>query len=337
MKKSLIFLLIFLITFTFSGCKNSSSSVISSPIKAAVEYTDHAASFYCAQGNKLFEQNNINFASINLYASGVKIAAAFAQEGFDVGYMCLVPAIYTYANGGIPIKIIAGTHKNGYGLVVNTEKIKNIKDLENENIVIANGPKGTVTDFMQMLLIEKENLNQDKILSHTIRMNAAQQIMALQNRQVDAVFLPEHFATLAASSPGMKLLLTSQDVWPNMPGSVIVVSENFFQEHPEKVALIREINRQSIDFINNHPEKAAQVVSEALNINEGNIKQEMKNTSPSLKVTPQIIKASLANIKCTPEITEEEVQKIIDKMCELGYIEKSFPASQILAVAEEPK
>lgn len=332
----LCLLALFIIMSIIAGCQ-SRETASPEPIKAAVEYTDHAASFYCAQGNNLFEENGIHFDRINLYASGVKVAAAFSKEGFDVGYMCLVPAIYTYANGGVPIKIIAGTHKNGYGLVVNADKIKNIKDLEKENIIISNGPKGTVTDFMQMLLMEKEKLDGKQVLAHTVRMNAAQQIMALENKQVDAAFLPEHFATLAASLPGMKMLVTSQEIWPEMQGSVIVVSEKFLKNYPEKVNTIKKINQQSIDFINSNPRQAARIISKTLNIGEEKIKKEMGEVPVNLQITPEIVESSLSNLTNTSRIKEDEVQQVIDKMYQLGYIEKSFSAREIMASDEEIK
>jgi NitT/TauT family transport system substrate-binding protein len=230
-------------------------------LNVAVEYTDHAASFYYANGKNLFQEAGIKINDVKVYASGVGVAAAFIKGGFDVSYMCLVPAIFTYANGGVPIKIIAGTHKNGYGLVVNRDKIQKLKDLEKSGVKIANGPEGTSTDFLQKLLIEKENLDSEKIMSNTVRMNAAKQLMALRNGKVDAIFVPEHFATLAASFPGMKMLLKSTDVWPDMQGSVLVVTEDLLKNQPKTVEKLKEINKKSIQLINENPQDAAAIIA----------------------------------------------------------------------------
>lgn len=212
-------------------------------LKLAVEYTNHAASFYYAEAKKMFQQAGIEIEEARIYASGVGVAVGFTKEDFDAGYMCLVPAIFTYANGGVPLKIIAGTHKNGYALVVRSSKIKNLKDLESKDIKIANGPKGTSTDFLQMVMIRDNNLSAEKLLSNTVRMNTTRQLMALFAEKVDAIFVPEHFATLALAFPGTKTLLRSENIWPEMQGSVLVVTERLLKSDPATVKKLYEINK----------------------------------------------------------------------------------------------
>ncbi|MEN3006016.1 ABC transporter substrate-binding protein [Dehalobacterium formicoaceticum] len=317
-------------TQTKTSIQESKEKEIS--LNVAVEYTDHAAAFYYAQGKDLFQEEGIKINDVKVYASGVGVAAAFTKGGFDASYMCLVPAIFTYANGGVPIKIIAGTHKNGYGLVVNSAKIKELSDLEKNGIKIANGPQGTSTDFLQMLLIEKENLNSEKIMSNTVRMNAAKQLMALRNGKVDAVFVPEHFATLAASFPGMKMLLKSTDIWPDMQGSVLVVTDVLLKNRPEAVEKLKEINKKSINLMNENPQEAAEIVAQNLNINQTKVKEETQSPEANLEVTPELAAESISNLKMTPDISIQEVQAVIDKMYALGYLTKSFNAKEIMAV-----
>lgn len=301
-------------------------------LNVAVEYTDHAAAFYYAQGKNLFSGTGIKISDVKVYASGVGVAAAFIKGGFDVSYMCLVPAIFTYANGGVPIKIIAGTHKNGYGLVVNSAKIQEPSDLEKTGIKVANGPEGTSTDFLQKLLIKKDNLDSEKIMSNTVRMNAAKQLMALRNGKIDAIFVPEHFATLAASFPGMKMLLKSTDIWSDMQGSVLVVTENLLKNQPGTVEKLKEINKKSIQLMHENPQDTAEIVAKNLNINQTMVKEETQSPEANLEVTPEIAAASMNNLKITPDISIEEVQAVIDKMYAMGYLTKSFSAKEIMAV-----
>ncbi|AGL00403.1 ABC transporter substrate-binding protein [Desulfoscipio gibsoniae] len=334
MIKKLVILVIFSACLLILGGCNQAPATQDTGVNlnVAVEYTDHAAAFYFAQGKGLFEDAGFSVEDVNVYASGVGVAAAFTKGGFDVSYMCLVPAIYTYANGGVPIKIISGTHKDGYGLVVNASKIKDLRDLEKDDIKIANGPKGTTTDFIQMLLLEKENLNAKKVLANTVRMNGAKQLMALRNGQVDAVFVPEHFAAMAASFPGMKMLASSRDICPDMQGSVMVVTEDFLEKHPEAVENLKEINKKSIDLINTYPQEAALIIAQNLNINQSKVKEETKSPQANLEVTPELVAKSMTNLRSTPEISQQDVQTIINKMHALGYITKSFDAGEIMSV-----
>ncbi len=245
--------------------------------------------------------------------------------------MCLVPAIYTYANGGVPIKIIAGTHKNGYALVVNSATINKLSDLEKDGIKIANGPQGTTTSFLQKLLIEKEGLDPEKVQANTVQMTQ-QAAYGFAQRKVDAIFVPEHFASLAASFPGMEMLIQSSDIWPDMQGSVLVVTEDLLTNQPGIVEKLKEINKQSIQLMNENPEDAAEIVAQVLNINQTMVKDETESLEANLDVTPEIAAASMRNLKMTSDITIEEVQAVIDKMYELGYLAKAFKAEEIIAI-----
>lgn len=334
-KKLMIYSVISCLFLLMAGCGQTQTKALDQEgvnLNVAVEYTDHAAAFYFAQGKDLFQENNLNITDVKVYASGVGVAAAFTKGGFDASYMCLVPAIYTYANGGVPIKIIAGTHKDGYGLVVNSAKIKDLRDLEKSGIKIANGPKGTTTDFIQMLLIEKENLDPEQVLANTVRMNAAKQLMALRNGIVDAVFVPEHFAAMAASFPGMTMLASSSDIWPDMQGSVIVVTNALLTKHPDTVEKLKQINNKSIDLMNENPQEAAAIVAKNLNINQGMVKEETQSLEANLEVTPDLAAKSMNNLRSTPDISKQDVQAVIDKMFALEYITKPFDAAEIMAV-----
>lgn len=300
-------------------------------IRVAVEYTNHAASFYYAENKKMFHQAGIEIDEAKIYASGVAVAAAFIKEDFDAGYMCLVPAIFTYANGGVPLKIIAGTHKNGYALVVRSSRIKNLKDLESQSIKIANGPKGTSTDFLQMVMIRDRKLSEEKVLSNTVRMNTTKQLMAFFAGKVDAIFVPEHFAALALTFPGTKTLLRSEDIWPDMQGSVLVVTERLLKSDPVTVKKLYEINKNSLRGINENPRYASGIIAEKLNINQDKIKIETKSPQSQIEVNSDIVLESIKNMNMTEEINVDEVQKVIDEMFALGYLAKSFKAEEIMA------
>lgn len=300
-------------------------------LKLAVEYTNHAASFYYAEAKKMYEDAGIKIDEAKIYASGVGVAVGFTKEDFDAGYMCLVPAIFTYANGGVPLKIIAGTHKNGYALVVRSSKIKNLIDLESKDIKIANGPKGTSTDFLQMIMIRNKKMSAKKMLSNTVRMNTTRQLMALFAEKVDAIFVPEHFATLALECPGTKTLLRSEDIWPEMQGSVLVVTERLLKSDPVTVKKLYEINKNSLKNIRENPRHASEIIAKKLNINQEKVKIETKSPQSQIEVNSDLVLKSIRNMHMTEEISVADVQKVINEMFELGYLTKSFKAEEIMA------
>ncbi|AFL69075.1 ABC transporter substrate-binding protein [Sulfurospirillum barnesii] len=324
--KRVLFLLVFIASMVMANEGEKTD------LRFAVEYTSHATSYYYGEAKGLFEENGIHITDVKVYVSGAGVATAFAKEHFDVAYMCLVPAISTYANGGVPIKIIAGTHKDGYGVVVNASKIKTLQDLEKDGVKIAVGPKGTVTSFIQEVLIEKGNFDKTKVQKNFVTMNASKQIMSLQAGLVDAIIVPEHFVTLAASLPGMKMLVKSQELWKDLQGSVIVVSDSMVKQYPKTIEKIKKINQQAIDEINQDNNEASKIVAKNLNVYQDRIKAETKSPSIDLSVTPQIAKGSIENLILTSDISVEAVQEVIDKMAQYGFIRESFDAKEILVL-----
>ena len=129
------------------------------------------------------------------------------------------------------------------------------------------------------------------------------EISALTNGAVDAVFIPEHYASILTDR-GFKLLLRSQDIFPNMPGSCIVVKDNIIQDKRNVVKNLIRLNTEETKFINKNQEEAAKIVAKYL------------DTKPS------IIENSMKNLLYTDKLNEEKIQFIIDKLAEWGYIKK---------------
>jgi len=122
MKRLILLLaLVSLIVVPFGGCQKAAQEP--APIGMAVEFMDHAASAYISEDKGWFEDEGLELTAYESYATGMALAAALARGDIQVAYMCLIPAISAYANAQVPIKIVAGTHKYGYALVVNPEMI----------------------------------------------------------------------------------------------------------------------------------------------------------------------------------------------------------------------
>ncbi len=219
-----------LVLIPIGGCAQKEET----PIGMAVEFNAHSACAYISQDKGWFEQEGLKLASYESYATGMALAAALARGDIEVAYICLVPAINAYANAGVPIKIVAGTHKYGYGLVVNPDKIKTLNDLEKPGIRLGCVQEGGPVDVLMHKMIDKYNLDEGKILANVQRMDPSKQVLAVKMGQLDAAFLPEQWATMTEEF-GFKMLLMSQDIWPEMQGSVLVVKQDLIDNHPEVV------------------------------------------------------------------------------------------------------
>ncbi len=299
------------------------------PIKIAVEFTDHAVSAYIAKEKGWFEKEGIKPTFFS-YVTGMSLASALGRGDIQAAYICLLPAITAYANAKIPIKIVTGLHKHGYGLAVNPSKVKTVKDLEKPDIRIGCNKVGGPADAIIHKTIEKFNLNRDKILNKIQRMNPATQILAIRMGKLDAFFNCEHWPAMAEDS-GFKMLVTSQDIWPNMQGSVLIVKEELIKDHPDIVRKIVHITKSSIDWIKKNPKEAALIMSKQLQITgDKNFPSDAPEGVEKLIVTPETVLRSMKRIEHSTDIDAVEIQNNIDFALAHGYIGKGFSAKDLL-------
>ena len=326
-KLFIVSILLGILFFTFFGECFSEKKI---PIGMAVEFMDHAACAYISQDRGWFEEEGLNLASYESYVTGMALASALARGDIQVAYMCLIPAINVYANAKVPIKIVAGTHKYGYGLVVNPDNIKNIKDLEKSDIRIGCVREGGAVDVLLHRTIDKYNLDEEKILHRIQRMNPPKQVMAIKTGQLDAAFLPEQWATMAEEF-GFKMLLMSQEVWPEMQGSVLVVKEELIEDYPDVVKKLVKVSKRASDWANQYPQEAAEIVAQQLQEAGGSLfPAKMVDIATKIEITPDVLLRSMNRLKYTTDIDLAVIQDAINYVAHLGYIKNSFKAEDIL-------
>lgn len=299
-------------------------------IGMAVEFMDHAACAYVAQDKDWFEEEGLNLSAYESYVTGMALASALARGDIQVAYICLVPAINVYANAKVPIKIVAGTHKYGYGLVADPDKIKSVLDLEKPAIHIGCVREGGAVDVILHKTIDTYHLDEEKILKNVRRMNPPKQVLAIKMGQLDAAFLPEQWATMAEDL-GLRMLLTSQDLWTRMQGSVLVVKEDLIKRHPEIVGKLVKVTRKSTDWINRHPGEAAGIVARKLSATGGKIfPARAAEIAVKLEITSQVISRSMNRLVYATDIHPHVIQDTINYIIKLGYFKKGFRAEDMI-------
>ncbi len=300
------------------------------PLRIAVEYCNHAAGFYLAREKGWPEEAGLEVETYEAYATGMALAAALARGELNAAYLCLVPAITAYANAAVPIRIVAGTHRDGYGLVVDPEKVRDVKDLEKPVVRIGCVREGGAVDVVMRKLIDTRGMDRDSILPRIARMNPAQLVISLQTGRLDAVFLPEHYATMAESL-GFKMLLESREVWPAMPGSVLAVRKQLLDEHPETVEKLVRVSRKAAGWINRNPGPAAEIVAAVFAPGgESASPPEAARAAGELTPSAATMARSMARLDYRDGLETADVQAVIDYLAALGYIPRSFPAEEIL-------
>jgi len=274
-----------------------------SDIGMAVEFNDHAACAHVAKEEGWYKEEGLNFTAYESYATGIRLASALARGDIQVAYICLSPAILAYSRG-VPIKIVAGTHKYGYGLVV-SPSITNVSDLTGKTIGCVR--EGAPADLLRNRMIEEYKLKDVKIR----RMNPLKQVVALETGRIDAAFLPEHHATVAESK-GFHMLIESQDLWPDMQGSVLVVKTDLIENDPETVRKLVWVTQKATNWLNANPDPTTIILANVLD------------------TEPEVINRSMSRLNYTTDIDAESVQEMIDCMVRQCYIEDWLRADDVL-------
>lgn len=314
------------VSFLTGGCTRHGEP----PIGMAVEFNDHAAAVHIARDKGWFEKEGLRLSTYESYVTGMALSSGLARGDIQVAYICLVPAINAYANARVGIKVLSGTHWYGYGLVVNPNRIRTVKDLENPGIRIGCVREGGSVDVLLHKTIDTYGLDPLKILPRVQRMPPPKQVLAVKMGRLDAAFLPEQWATMAEDF-GFKMLLNTQDIWPRMQGSVLVAKEELIKKHPEIVRKLVRVTQRATDWINEHPDEAATIMARQLSVTGGNILPvKTAQIAGKIEVTPEVLLRSMSRIEYTTDLSPDTVQEVIDYMARLGYIKDRFRAADIL-------
>jgi len=282
LKRISILLLIISLVFTSISIVGECAPQEKVPIGMAVEFMDHAACAYISQDKGWFKEEGLELTSYESYVTGMALASALARGDIQVAYICLIPAINVYTNAKVPIKIVAGTHKYGYGLVVNPDKVKTIKDLEKPDIRMGCVREGGAVDVLLHKTIDKYNLDEQKVLSNIYRMNPPKQVLAIKTGQLDAAFLPEHWSTMAEEF-GFKMLLMSQVI----------------RNHPEVVKKLVKISQRANDWINQYPQASAEIVARQLQAAGGSLfPVKVADIATKIEITPDVLLRSMNRQWC---------------------------------------
>jgi len=330
LKRISILLLIISLVFTSISIVGECVSKERTTINMAVEFVDHAACAHIARNQGWFEAEGLKVTAFENYITGMALATALGRGDINAAYICLIPAICAYANGKVPLKVVAGTHKYGYGLLVDPEKVKNVKDLENPDIRLACAREGSPIDACMHKMIDKYQLDESKIMNKVKRMPPPKVLLALKMGQLDAGFCCEQFPTMGEEL-GFKVLLMAQDLWPEMQGSVLIVTDDLIRDHPDMVRKLVKVTQRGTRYIHEHPEDAATIVAGELTVaGKEVLPLKIGKVTAELEITPEaILKSLTTKMECTTDVDPAMVQEAIDYLAKLGYI-KSFAAEDIL-------
>ena len=94
----------------------------------------------------------------------------------------------------------------------------------------------------------------------------AQTLTLFKNGQLDGAWVPEPWASRLVVEAGAHVLLDERDLWPGgkFPTTVLLVSKDFADKHPDAVEKLLAGHLDSLDWITSHQSELPGVVNSAL-------------------------------------------------------------------------
>lgn len=174
-------------------------------------------------------------------------------------------AVLYNKTGGKIVAISVETLGVLYVVENGTQTVKSIDDLAGKTIY-ASGKGGSPEYILQKLLAEGgtkavEGVNVQWLASHT---DVATSLMASEG---SVALLPEPFVTVVTSkNPAVTVALDCNELWTevtgqDLPMGVLVAQKSFVEERASDLGIFLQDYRASVDFVNDSPAEAAQLIA----------------------------------------------------------------------------
>ncbi len=235
------------------------------------------------------------------FRTGSELIDAANKNQIDVGYVGITP-VTSSIDQNSSVKIVAAVNQEGSGIVVsNNSNITNVTDLQGKKILIPK--KGSIQDVLLRYLLIKNNINPASV--NITEMDVPLMQNALISGDVDGYIAWEPYVTQAKIDGSGRILMNSNDIFPDIPTCVVVATNKFMTQKPDQLRKFLKVHVEATDYVNTHKNETAVIVSKKLGT-DINVELEARNNIQFVAVP-------------TTEF-ENNLMKLVEIQKQLGYI-----------------
>ncbi len=225
-----------------------------------------------AEQEGIFAKNNVN-VEMKWFDGYLESMEAFAAGKLDGNCQTLNDTISFAAdavNG--EVAVLVNDNSAGNDKIIVTQDINTIEDLKGKKVAVE---EGVVDDFLLTLALKSKGMKREDVEIVPLETGAA--AAAFASGQTDAVGAFPPFWLTALKREGSKELISSK-AFPGAIPDLLVVSQKLIDEKPEKVQGLVNSWFDTLDFMEQNPEKADEIMAARADVTVEELQQFKEGT-----------------------------------------------------------
>lgn len=216
---------------------------------------------------KLMEDNEENSYGyeFSVYGSPNDVTPLVANGDLDIACLPanLGSVLYNQTDGGV--QVLAVNTLGVLYILENGDTVNSIDDLKGKTI-FASGQGGT-PEYSLRFILKESGIDPDNDVTIEWKTEHAECLQFLLQTENSVALLPEPFVTTALKqNEGIRVALDLNDEWDNTGADsslltgIVVVRKAFAEQYPDAVNQFLDRYAQSVGYVNNNIEEAAQLI-----------------------------------------------------------------------------
>ncbi|MCU0637400.1 MAG: ABC transporter substrate-binding protein [Methanothrix sp.] len=255
------------------------------------------------------------------FPTGVPEMQAMVAGVLDIAYVGSAPPI-SAISAGLPAKIVAAVNINGSDLLLRPgldyAGPESLIDLS-----IGTFPPGSIQDTVMKKWLKDNGVNIDSVDIKAMDPGPAQSAIAAG--AVDGVFLPHPAPSIIEMKGKGNVVVQSGEMWPNHACCCLVVTDKLIKEQPDLVEQIIRTHINATDYINAHPEEAAEIYSKRTKANLTEIMHSVENWDGHWVSDPHIqVSSTLEFARVNYEMNYSKAKRMLteDELFDTSFYER---------------
>lgn len=321
-KFQLLFSLILISFFVLTACNSSGAeepsdnsgdeNTVSISIGTARD-PQLASEMIIADEEGFFSEEGLD-VDLQLFQSGADLTAALAGQSIVMGSAGDAPSTILKASGSNVQMIAQQSDISGaQSMIVNPDVISVPSDLNGKKVAFS---PGNTSEALFLRIVEEYSLDEDSM--EIFKMGPTEMLAAFEQGDVDAYVVWEPTVLNGVKAGGERLVSASYSYVPGEEGeqkilgahSLLIADTEFLDNDPETVKAILRALAKAVAFIESDPDKAAEDVANALELETEDVTTMMELNKYSLAITPELIE----DIQSTADFLKqnEKIEEVLD-------------------------